>query len=196
MGKTEGKAKRLTFGWRDGIVLVAVLAVTAGVFVWSWFTLNADSGTTLFASAYYQNRLISSSLLVSNGNEDMEYTVSFRRKLKEGEQYSEPASGTKTVTLSVSDLNAVRDFSSYKGTYFIVDGKNEPSYSYFSGLYGTQVDLTVKDGAIQVTKEDSPTHDCAYQGKVDMVHLPVVCLPNSIRFELYAYDENGGGPDA
>ena len=163
MGKTEGKAKRLTFGWRDGIVLVTVLAVTAGVFVWSWFTLNADSGTTLFASAYYQNRLISSSLLVSNGNEDMD---------------------------------AVRDFSSYKGTYFIVNGKNEPSYSYFSGLYGTQVDLTVKDGAIQVTKEDSPTHDCAYQGKVDMVHLPVVCLPNSMRFELYAYDENGGGPDA
>lgn len=196
MEKSEAASKRLTFGLRDGIVLLAILAVTAGVFVWSWFTLNSSEGTTLFASAYYGNRLITSSLLVRDGNQNMDYTVSFRRELKDGESYAEPEEGISTLTVSVNELNAVRDFSAHKGTYFIVYGKDEPGFSYFNGLYGAQVDLTVRDGAIQVTKENSPTHDCAYQGKVDKVHLPVVCLPNSMRFELYAYGADTDGPDA
>lgn len=40
------------------------------------------------------------------------------------------------------------------------------------------VHITVRDGAVAVTQENSPHHYCSLQGFVDSVNTPIVCLPN------------------
>lgn len=45
------------------------------------------------------------------------------------------------------------------------------------GTNGT-IHISVKDGSVAVTQENSPHHYCSMQGYVSSPHTPIVCLPN------------------
>ncbi len=46
-----------------------------------------------------------------------------------------------------------------------------------------EVEITVKDGKVSITKETSPLNICSEQGFVDVNKIPLVCLPNNLVVE-------------
>ncbi|MFV0498511.1 MAG: NusG domain II-containing protein [Bacilli bacterium] len=46
-----------------------------------------------------------------------------------------------------------------------------------------EVELTVSNGKVAVTKETSPLNICAKQGYVDVAKIPLICLPNKVVVE-------------
>lgn len=51
------------------------------------------------------------------------------------------------------------------------------------------VHISVKDGSVAVTQENSPNHYCSMQGYVDSVNTPIVCLPNDTVITIEGADE-------
>lgn len=86
-------------------------------------------------------------------------------------------------------------FMDSQGSYAVVKVRNEEKmrmplnedgeYSV-DGTLGP-VHIVVKNGAVQVTQENSPHHYCSKQGAVDNGAVPIVCLPN----ETVVTIENG-----
>ncbi len=64
-----------------------------------------------------------------------------------------------------------------KDAEYEVDGSNGP------------VHISVKNGSIAVTQENSPHHYCSLQGYVDSVNTPIVCLPNDTVITIEGADE-------
>ena len=52
-----------------------------------------------------------------------------------------------------------------------------------------EVIISVKDGKVAVTQENSPYHLCSLQGYVSSAAEPIVCLPNEIVVSLETQDE-------
>lgn len=46
-----------------------------------------------------------------------------------------------------------------------------------------EVEVTVKDGKVAITKETSPLNICSKQGYVDVNKIPLICLPNKVVVE-------------
>ncbi len=46
-----------------------------------------------------------------------------------------------------------------------------------------EVEITVKDGKVAITKETSPLNVCSKQGFVNVNQVPLVCLPNNLVVE-------------
>ncbi len=46
-----------------------------------------------------------------------------------------------------------------------------------------EVEITVKDGKVAITKETSPLNICSEQGYVDVHFVPLICLPNNLVVE-------------
>ena len=194
----EAKKKRLRFGWRDSVVLVVSGALTAAVFVWALLNSNAVETDSAVLVTYANMKVMDNLTVISPSGEKMDYIVSFRRELKEGEAYQKPDSSYGDVSINVASLRNISDFSKYTKTYFILTSDQlTPEFNGFNlsgrSLYGPQVDLKVSQGGIRVIKEDSPEHDCSNQGQVNQGNLPVVCLPNNINFRIL---NNAEGPDA
>jgi hypothetical protein len=60
-------------------------------------------------------------------------------------------------------------------------------------VQGTLGDVTisVKDGAVAVTQENSPHHYCSMQGYVSSSNVPIVCLPNETVVTIDSNEDNG-----
>lgn len=54
---------------------------------------------------------------------------------------------------------------------YIVDGVNG------------EVEITVKNGKVAITKETSPLNICSEQGYVNVNQIPLICLPNKVVVE-------------
>jgi hypothetical protein len=50
------------------------------------------------------------------------------------------------------------------------------------------VHISVKDGAVAVTQENSPNHYCSLQGYVSDGNIPIVCLPNETVVRIQGSD--------
>lgn len=187
--------KRIKFNWQDLTAIVALVAATAGIFVWTLYGLPKDATKDVYLIAKYNNKVIADNLEVidSSGNKSA-YSISFRRELNSGEAYTDTSTGTQK-TIGVSFLKAISSFAAYSGYYLIVTDDTEGSiYSKFSSFVGPQVDIRIYDGGFKVTKESSPEHICSNQGFVTRNNYPVVCLPNSMFFWIVSADSQG--PDA
>ncbi len=66
-----------------------------------------------------------------------------------------------------------------------VDGVYE-----LEGVNG-EVEITVKDGMVAITKETSPLNVCSNQGYVDVNKIPLICLPNRVAVEGGNSDVDG-----
>ncbi len=54
-----------------------------------------------------------------------------------------------------------------------------------------EVEVTVKDGKVAITKETSPLNICSKQGYVDVDVMPLICLPNKVVVEGASSDVDG-----
>lgn len=196
MTKEELKQKRLSFSLTDVIVIVIAVALVAGIFIWSLFTLRTPaSSEPLYAAAYYQNQVLFDNAVVRDEKgENLDYVISLRRDLKSGESY---VSSYTEVDMSMKEFSSLRNFRPFQEKTIVINGKDEEQYGHFSSFAGPQVDLKIKGGKIRISEEESPRHICSNQGEVGQTNLPLVCLPNSIYFQLYSSKTSGGRrPDA
>lgn len=69
------------------------------------------------------------------------------------------------------ESNLVMQIDLSKNAVYTVDGTNG------------EVEITVKDGKVAITKETSPLNICSKQGYVNVNTIPLVCLPNSVVVE-------------
>lgn len=46
-----------------------------------------------------------------------------------------------------------------------------------------EVEVSVKNGKVAITKETSPLNICSKQGYVDVNKIPLICLPNKVVVE-------------
>ncbi len=79
------------------------------------------------------------------------------------------------------------DYPSYGNVYFNgdlvmqVDLSKDAVYSVEATM--GQVEITVEDGKVAITKETSPLNICSKQGYVNVNVIPLVCLPNNLVVE-------------
>ncbi len=62
-----------------------------------------------------------------------------------------------------------------------IDLNVDQSYTV-DGVNG-EVEITVKDGKVAITKETSPLNICSEQGYVNVNQVPLICLPNKVVVE-------------
>lgn len=56
---------------------------------------------------------------------------------------------------------------------------------------GTNV-VTVREGAVAVSRADCPNQDCVHQGSISQVGQQIVCLPHELWIEIVAAEEAEG----
>lgn len=56
---------------------------------------------------------------------------------------------------------------------------------------GTNV-VTVREGAVAVSRADCPNQDCVHQGSISQVGQQIVCLPHELWIEIVAAEETEG----
>ncbi len=190
----RNQAKLIKFNWRDIVAIVTVVAITATVFVWTLFSMSSDSDVDTYLLARYHNDIICESLPIRDGATSLEYVISFRRDLQDGETYSNTYEDGEVKDVQATDLFNITDPRQVDGYYLIVTSDESDTFEGFSDLVGPQVDVKVYNMGFQVILEESPENVCSKQGFTDNANYPVVCLPNSMFFWLNSssYD----GPDA
>ncbi|MFV0424282.1 MAG: NusG domain II-containing protein [Bacilli bacterium] len=70
-----------------------------------------------------------------------------------------------------------------------LDLKEDGVYK-LDGVNG-EVEITVKDGKVAITKETSPLNICSKQGYVDVGNVPLICLPNKVVVEGTSSEVDG-----
>ena len=186
MGEESKKiTDRFHFGIKDAIIIFLLLAISSGVFVWSYFSVKISKSASYLEVNYNSEVILNNLEVISPSLEEREYILSFRRQLKQGETYYNPSSYEES---NIQSLKEIKDYSSINGKYLILNG--------FSLLYGPQVDLQVKQGKISIIRETSPHNICSKQGEVSFTNLPVVCLPNYLMFAIKSNSDSIRRPDA
>lgn len=192
MTKEEQKKRRIRFNWRDGVAISLVALASAGVFVWSYLSSKTASGETKLYVKYANKYLREDLPVISGDGSKEEYAFSLRKSGATGA--TNPTSYAE-VNLTVSQFQALTDFSSYQKKYLVISSDSSDKFGGFSYLVGPQVDIKIYNGGFQVIKEDSPKHICSNEGFVNHTNLPVACLPNSLEYGLTSASAPSG-PDA
>jgi len=191
----RNQAKLISFNWRDIVAIVTVVAITATVFVWTLFAMpSSSSEVDTYLLARYHNETIFESLPIRDGATSLEYVISFRRELNEGESYENTYEQGEIKEISAVDLYNVSSPREVDGYYLIVTSSDDDKFEGFEDLVGPQVDVKVYNMGFQVILEESPENVCSKQGFTDVANYPVVCLPNSMFFWLASSSYEG--PDA
>ncbi len=198
MEKSEEKvAKRLKFNLIDVICLAVIVVSIAGVFIWALTSIYTPKSALSSLYIRYQNSVVASSLpLYDSNGESLTYCLSFRRELKDGEEYKKTYESyvgeLVEKEIDVSEL-MYASYDVLNGFYLVVSDSFE-EFQSFATLYGPQVDCLIYNGGFRIVQEDSPDHICSNQGYMEFVNYPVVCLPNSMYFWIVNSDYEG--PDA
>jgi hypothetical protein len=200
MNLDEQKKKRIRFNWRDTVALALVGAASISVFVWSYFSSSSIQGASFLQIKYLNAKVAENVKVVDDNGSKMEFALSFRREISQADKdasissYVNVSGYGEEVNLTVKELQALSDFSSYQKKYLIVTSDSSDTFKGFSYLYGPQVDVKVSNGGFQVIKEYSPNHICSNQGFTDRGNYPITCLPNSMEFTLISASSEPG-PD-
>ncbi len=86
---------------------------------------------------------------------------------------------TSTTAVVYYDNNHVMDIDLSKDDVYSLNATNG------------EVEITVKDGLVAITKETSPLNICSKQGYVNVSKVPLICLPNKVVVEGSNSDVDG-----
>ena len=123
MGEESKKiTDRFHFGIKDAIIIFLLLAISSGVFVWSYFSVKISKSASYLEVNYNSEVILNNLEVISPSLEEREYILSFRRQLKQGETYYNPSSYEES---NIQSLKEIKDYLPIRENATVLVGVTE-----------------------------------------------------------------------